>query len=82
MTKIYELHFFLQKEELILKLEKIEISRIKRLKVKRGVLIATLQKTSKADWVEPEATDKDVQFETGPGESLASWHERHGLVDP
>jgi len=35
---------------------------------------------SKADWAEPEATDRDVQFDTGPGESLADWHERHGLV--
>ena len=36
---------------------------------------------SKADWVEPEETEKDVHFETGPNESLAAWYERHGLVD-
>lgn len=34
---------------------------------------------SKADWVEPEVRPGDKCFEAYPDESLAEWHERHGL---
>lgn len=37
---------------------------------------------SKANWVEPEIGPADRQFEAYPDESLAEWHERHGLTSP
>ncbi|WP_435102627.1 GFA family protein [Arhodomonas sp. AD133] len=35
---------------------------------------------SKAAWVEPDIRDGDRSFDEYPDESLAQWHERHGLV--
>lgn len=35
---------------------------------------------SKASWVEPEPRPDDEQFEAYPEESLAEWHQRHGLA--
>jgi hypothetical protein len=37
--------------------------------------------TSKAGWVEVCATGTDKQVDEFPEESLAQWHERHGLTD-
>ena len=34
---------------------------------------------SKANWVEPEVRPGDRKFDAYPDESLAEWHERHGL---
>ncbi len=34
---------------------------------------------SKASWVEVAAGEGDRCFDDYPGESLAQWHERHGL---
>jgi hypothetical protein len=39
-----------------------------------------LMLASKASWVEPAVGPKDQQFADYPSESLASWHERLGLV--
>ncbi len=36
---------------------------------------------SKASWVEVRADPQDLQYEEYPDESLAAWHERHGLGD-
>ena len=36
---------------------------------------------SKASWVAVHADPQDLQFPEYPAESLAAWHERHGLVD-
>jgi hypothetical protein len=36
---------------------------------------------SKAPWVEVHAEPEDRRFREYPDESLAAWHERHGLVD-
>lgn len=35
---------------------------------------------SKASWVEVEAKEGDLLYEQYPEESLAQWHERHGLT--
>ncbi len=35
---------------------------------------------SKAAWVQPHIRDGDRSFDEYPDESLAQWHERHGLV--
>lgn len=35
---------------------------------------------SKAPWVQPEVREGDACFDTYPDESLAQWHERHGLA--
>lgn len=34
---------------------------------------------SKANWVDPESRPGDKCFDAYPDESLAEWHERHGL---
>jgi len=34
---------------------------------------------SKANWVEPEQRPGDLRFDEYPEESLAEWHQRHGL---
>lgn len=34
---------------------------------------------SKADWVPVQSAEQDLQFDGYPDESLAEWHERHGL---
>ncbi|MEW6704956.1 MAG: GFA family protein [Pseudomonadota bacterium] len=34
---------------------------------------------SRANWAEPELRPGDRQFDEYPDESLAEWHERHGL---
>jgi hypothetical protein len=36
---------------------------------------------SKAPWVQVCAAPGDLQFPEYPEESIAAWHERHGLVD-
>lgn len=35
---------------------------------------------SKASWVKVNAAPEDLCFDTYPDESLAQWHERHGLT--
>jgi hypothetical protein len=34
---------------------------------------------SRANWAQPELHPRDQQFDEYPDESLAEWHERHGL---
>jgi hypothetical protein len=36
--------------------------------------------SSKAAWVDLHADDGDLMFDDYPDESLAQWHERHGLT--
>lgn len=38
-----------------------------------------LMMASKASWVEPQLGESDKCFDEYPDESLASWHQRHGL---
>lgn len=34
---------------------------------------------SRANWAQPDLRPGDEEFDAYPGESLAQWHERHGL---
>jgi hypothetical protein len=36
---------------------------------------------SKASWVDLHAGAKDKTFDAYPDESIAQWHQRHGLED-
>jgi len=36
----------------------------------------------KASWIELRPGPNDLEFGEYPDESLAEWHERHGLIDP
>lgn len=39
-----------------------------------------LMLTSKATWVEPNIGKQDKEFDEYPDESIAEWHQRHGVV--